>query len=628
VRLAIFALTKRGSELGRRLSRLLPQSRLFLPEKLSREGESSFQNLRQALAEAFGEYETLVLIMATGIAVRLLAPLLRGKREDPGVVVMDERGRFAISLLGGHSRGANELARKLAFLSGGESVITTASDVNEIPPIDLLGKEFGWEVENPENLAFVAAALVDGEEVGVLQEVGEGNWGREKLPPNAHFFSDLVSLERANPKAALIITDRTLSPEFQGLLRKSVIYRPKTLVVGLGFHRNISCEEIEKAVFEVLRRYGLSSKSIRKLATSELKKDERGLLEFSQKFDLPFEFFSAEELKGVEAPSHSRAREVLGVPGVAEPSALLGSGGGELLVPKVKFEDVTVAVARVRFDERGKLFIVGTGPGDPKYLTIRAREVLRESEVVIGYRTYLKQIAELISNKEVISSGMGEEIERARQAISFASSGKKVALVSGGDPGIYGMSAAVFEVLSEEEDLDFELEIVPGVPALCAASALLGSPLYDFACISLSDLLIPWEVISRRLEEAAAGDFVIVLYNPKSRGRKEGLERAQRIILRHRPPSTPVGIVRNALRKGQKVELTELGRLSELEADMSTIVIVGSSSTFNLRGRMVTPRGYMDGSRSPEARPGRCGERGRQDHLRRRARSRFEEEGN
>ncbi|RKY62572.1 MAG: cobalamin biosynthesis protein CbiG, partial [Candidatus Latescibacterota bacterium] len=136
MKLAIFALTKRGSELGRRLSRLLPQSRLFLPEKLSREGESSFQNLRQALAEAFGEYETLVLIMATGIAVRLLAPLLRGKGEDPGVVVMDERGRFAISLLGGHSRGANELARKLAFLSGGESVITTASDVNEIPPID------------------------------------------------------------------------------------------------------------------------------------------------------------------------------------------------------------------------------------------------------------------------------------------------------------------------------------------------------------------------------------------------------------------------------------------------------------------------------------------------------------
>ena len=588
MKLAIFALTRKGSELGRRLKDLLHDGELFLPRKFAREGERGFEKLRRALADAFGRYEALVLIMAAGAAVRLVAPHLKGKGEDPGVVVLDEKGRFAVSLLGGHSRGANELARRMAFLLGARPVITTSSDINEIPPIDLLGRKFGWELENPESSAPVISAILNGEGVGIYQDAGEESW-QEGLPPNVQIFRSLEELKEAKLKAAILITEKTA----EGLPQTTLIFRPKNLVVGIGLHRGIEASRVEEAVLRVLQRHGLSPRSIRNLATVRGREEEPGLLEFARKYNLPIDSFSLEELKSLNPPSRSAARRLLGVPGVCEPAALLSSRG-RLLVPKVKFKDITLAVARIEARPRGKLYLIGLGPGDSDHLTFRARKVLEISDVVIGYKKYLSQIAELIPQKEILPSGMGGELERAKLAFELASSGRKVALVSGGDPGIYGMAGAFFEFLEMKKKApNFGIEVVPGVPGLCAASSLLGSPLScDFACISLSDLLVPWEVIAERLRKAAEGDFVIVLYNPASKGRREQLLRASKIILQYRPPSTPVGFVRNAFREGQEVKLTDLAHLAELEADMSTIILVGNSSTFRLGGRMITPRGY------------------------------------
>ena len=188
---------------------------------------------------------------------------------------------------------------------------------------------------------------------------------------------------------------------------------------------------------------------------------------------------------------------------------------------------------------------------------------------------------------------MRQELDRAREAIALAASGKKVALVSGGDPGVYGMSAPVFELLATETDRSFDIEVVPGIPAFCAAGALLGAPLsQDLACISLSDLLTPWETIVERLRKAAEGDFVIAIYNPRSKGRQDQLAQAVELILEYRSLATPVGLVKDAFREGEKVEITDLGRLLDLDIDMSTIVIVGNSMTSTSGGRMVTPRGY------------------------------------
>jgi precorrin-3B C17-methyltransferase len=236
---------------------------------------------------------------------------------------------------------------------------------------------------------------------------------------------------------------------------------------------------------------------------------------------------------------------------------------------------------------------VGLGPGGLGDLTLRARSALEEADSVVGYTRYVELVGTLIEGKEVFSTGMTHEVERCEKAISLARGGKIVAVVSSGDSGIYGMAGLIFELLAGDDSI--EVEVIPGVPAFVAAASLLGAPLmHDFASISLSDLLTDWELIEARLEAAAKADFVMALYNPKSSKRVEGLGRALDLIGRHRPGSTPVGIVRNASRKGEEVIMTTLKETPSYaeKIDMLTILIIGNSSTFFSLGRMITPRGY------------------------------------
>jgi precorrin-3B C17-methyltransferase len=258
--------------------------------------------------------------------------------------------------------------------------------------------------------------------------------------------------------------------------------------------------------------------------------------------------------------------------------------------------------------QQGRLTIVGLGPGSRDLMAPRAGLAIQECDLVIGYRGYIEQIRDLIASKEVHESELTHEIERATLAVHLALAGRSVCIVSSGDAGIYGMAGLVLDILySHLAKQDFGeasaadrdnvseplVEIVPGISALNAASALLGAPLmHDFAAISLSDLLTPWEVIARRLGAAAAADFVVVLYNPSSKRRTWQLEEAQRLLLESRLETTPVGLVRNAYRSGQKVWLTTLGQLHNEAVDMFTTVIVGNSCTMVQLGRMVTPRGY------------------------------------
>jgi len=242
----------------------------------------------------------------------------------------------------------------------------------------------------------------------------------------------------------------------------------------------------------------------------------------------------------------------------------------------------------------GKLYVVGIGPGTRDEMTLRALRVLEACEVVIGYRLYLELLGDLIQGKEAISSGMRREVDRCRRAVEEAAKGRRVALVSSGDAGVYGMAGLVFQVV-EAQQPDLEVEIVPGVTAASTAAAGLGAPLmHDFAVISLSDLLTPWAQVEERLHRAGAGDFVVVLYNPRSRGRTAQIRRAREILLSYRPGSTPVGIVRNGGRPGEAVSLSNLEDLRgrEEEIDMTTTLIVGNSQSYVFQGRMVTPRGY------------------------------------
>ena len=249
-------------------------------------------------------------------------------------------------------------------------------------------------------------------------------------------------------------------------------------------------------------------------------------------------------------------------------------------------------------NKTGKIMLIGLGPGSQDYLTARARSAIAEADTVIGYATYIRLIKDLLDGKEIVKKAMTQELDRAIEALERAKLGKKVALVSSGDAGVYGMAGPTFEVLFQAgwtPDSGIEVEIVPGASALNTCAALVGAPLtHDFCAISLSDLLTPWPTIARRLDAVAYADFVVALYNPKSGRRTRQIEEAQRIFLRHRNPQTPVAIVKSAYRPKQHIEFTTLENMGEADIGMLTTVLIGNSHTFVKHGLMVTPRGYAN----------------------------------
>jgi len=252
----------------------------------------------------------------------------------------------------------------------------------------------------------------------------------------------------------------------------------------------------------------------------------------------------------------------------------------------------------VSVNAKGKLFVVGIGPGNHEHMTFRAKEAIIESEVIIGYDTYVSLIEDLIEGKEVYRYPMTQEVDRANQAIEFAETGKIVSLVSSGDPGIYGMVGLIYEILADKNwnpEKDIYVECIPGVSSLNSCSALIGSPLMtDFAVVSMSDLLVPWDIIVKRVEAAALGDYVTVIYNPASKKRIHQLKDTRDIFLKYRSPDTPVAIIKGAYRESQKYVVTTLKDMLDYGdmMGMITTVIVGNSSTYRYNNLMINPRGY------------------------------------
>jgi len=354
---AIITLTRYGSALGERLHHLLPCSTLYIPAHYagSRPPEEAEAgdivpyavSVRQVLQSAFQKHSALVCIMSIGIVVRELAPLLKSKHEDAGVVVVDERGRYAVSVLAGHKGGANRLAHQVAGLLGGLAVVTTASDAHGFPALDLLGEEHGWTLERGEWMTAVCAALVNGDHVGVVQECGDDRWLRFTLPSNLVRYTSLTEMQRAAPEAAVVITHRRVAEALVRSIPKTIIYHPRVLVVGVGCNRHTPSEEILQAIDLTFQEAGLAPSSIAWIATIEDKADETGLLAACAARNWPLKTYTRREIAALlDLPNPSSwAQRALGVSGVAEPAALLGAAAQSLLVPKRKFANVTVAVA-------------------------------------------------------------------------------------------------------------------------------------------------------------------------------------------------------------------------------------------------------------------------------------------
>lgn len=373
-----------------------------------------------AVRRAFAECEQLVCFLATGAVVRLVAPLLSDKTSDPGVVCVDEAGRFAVPVVGGHAGGANELALSVGELLGAQPVVTTATDAVGIPGLDTLGLPVEGDV------AGVTRALLDGEPVALAAEVA---W---PLPP-------VPFAERGSYTVRL--TDRAVEPG-----SGEVLLRPPSLVVGVGASRGAPVDEVVDLVEGVLREAGLSVRSLAELATVDAKADEPGIVGAARRLGVPVVTYSAEELAGVEVPNPSDAPlAAVGTPSVAEAAALIG--GGELLVPKRKSEradgrPAMATCAVVRRPGRGRLAVVGLGPGARDLLTPRAKAELRRASVLVGLDQYVDQIRDLLRpGTRILESGLGAEEERARTAVEEARRGQRVALIGSGDAGVYAMAS-------------------------------------------------------------------------------------------------------------------------------------------------------------------------------------------
>ena len=527
-----------------------------------------------ALPQAFKECDAVVCFLAVGATVRLLAPLLNSKHDDPGVVCVDEALRFAVPVLGAHQGGGNALACRVAETLGAEPVVTTASDAAGSVGLGEFGADLGFRIAPGSDPAAVGAAILSG---GRVTFTADQEWPLPALPSN------VVRTDRPEPGVpAVVVTDLTIDSA-----ERVVVYRPASLLVGVGASRGAPAEEIGQLIDGTLAELGLSPESVRHIATADVKADEPGLLAAAAGRGWPVVTFPA-RLAAVPVPNPSEVvRRAVGTPSVAE-AAVLVEPGATLLAVKRASAHATVAVARVR--PRGRLAVVGIGPGARDLMTPRAVAELRRAAVVAGLDAYLEQVADLLRpGTRVLVSGLGAEQERAAEAVAQARAGRAVALIGSGDAGVYAMGSPALEIADDAIDVT----VVPGVTAALAVAAVLGAPLgRDHVMISLSDLHTAWPVIERRITAAAEGDLVTCFYNPASARRTWQLRRALELLAQHRPPATPVGVVRDASRPGQAASLGTLRDFDPGQVDMHTLVVVGSSRTRVQAGRMVTPRDY------------------------------------
>jgi cobalt-precorrin 5A hydrolase/precorrin-3B C17-methyltransferase len=549
------------------------------------------------LAEEWPRSSAFVAVGACGALTRLIAPLLRDKDQDPAVVVLDAAGQYAIPLLGGHGAGGEALARSVAASLGGQAVITGSSQHRGRLALDAFGRTWGWRRGAGDWDALMKAAQ-RGEPLQWQHQQGQALW--QELDGLRAIQVSTRSEDSADPRPAQrLVVDHHCGDGCR--------WHPPTLWLGIGCERHTSLTLLERAVDQALASEGLAAEAVAGLASASRKADEPALLELAQQRGWPLRCFSSEELAGVSVPNPSAVvLAELGTASVAEAAALRASGPGSRLLLEKRIERAstgeqgaaTVAIATAASQwapQRGQLHLVGSGPGSLDLLTADGRRALSESCVWVGYGLYLDLLEPLRRPDQLRRDGqLTQEWQRCQEALELACQGLTVALISSGESGIYGMAGLALEqwqALAEGERPGFTVH--PGISALQLAAARAGAPLmHDFCTISLSDRLTPWAVIEQRLRAAAAADFVVALYNPRSRGRDWQLGMARELLLAGRPAQTPVVLARQLGRAEEAVSLHTLGDLPIDQVDMLTLVLIGNSSSRIQAGRMVTPRGY------------------------------------
>jgi len=590
----VLALSASGEPVAHRIAKALGAPVHGREGRVAR-ADAYFGNALDHVRDLFLAGTPVIGVCASGILIRGVAPHLVDKRSEPPVLSVSDDGAVVVPLLGGH-RGANRLAREVAAALGAVAAVTTAGDVALGVALD--EPPAGWRLADPERAKDAMARLLSGAGARTLGEAaGEAEW--------------LAGLPVGDAADAVVLHLTEGPAPAEGLT-----FHPQRYALGVGCARNCPPEELSALVHGALEAQGIAPGAIRALCTIDLKADEPAVLALARELDVPLRLWSAEELE-TETPRLANPSEVVfaevGCHGVSEGAALAGAGAEAVLtIEKRKTANATMALARapepiveLRGRARGRLSVVGIGPGQAAWRTPECSRLVAEAEELIGYGLYIDLLGPLAAGKPRADFPLGGEEDRCRHALERAGEGRNVALVCSGDAGIYAMGALVFELLDRPRDRGgvsdaarrAEVVCAPGVSALQAAAARAGAPLgHDFCAISLSDLLTPRADILKRIRAAAEGDFVIAFYNPVSRRRRTLLAEARDILLQHRPADTPVLLGTDLGRPDESLRYRRLDALAVDEVDMLTVVLVGSSASrlaqLGEGPRMYTPRGY------------------------------------
>ena len=348
-KISVLAITKNGIKIGLNLKKKFPSWQIYAPSKFS-DNNTDLQWYSEPtttkIIELFKTNDAMVCIFSLGAVIRLISPFIKDKKTDPAVLVIDDKAKFVISTLSGHLGGANQLTEEIAEKLGAIPVVTTAADVNKTIAVDLLGREFGWKIDDDSSVTKVSAFMVNEEKIGVYQDAGNKNWWNKKLPPNVSIHSSMDELRQSDAKGYLIISDKKIKD--QDILKNGVIYRPPTLVVGVGLHWDTTKDTIKEGLDFCLEKYKLDSKSIAKFVSLRKKQDVQGLVDLSKEMNLHIEFFEKDDLSTIEIPNPSKTVQAFeGTPSVSEAAAIKGSNGS-LVVEKQKFPpNLTIAIARI-----------------------------------------------------------------------------------------------------------------------------------------------------------------------------------------------------------------------------------------------------------------------------------------
>lgn len=599
---ALYAFTARGLARAREVAAGLdlPAS-IFSTRPLSAEEAAAGivhlpgDGFDAALRANWRRFAAHVFISATGIAVRKIAPLLEDKSTDPAVLACPESGSHIISLTSGHLGGANRLARRIARLTGGQAVVSTATDVNGLPAFDEVAARLHARVLTINAIRPLNAALLAGESITFCgpHDIYEAHFAATGQVVFAARAEDIRT-----PRAVLWDAEGTAPAGVEHLDITS-----RALVLGLGCRRGIAPETLRREAEACLARLGIAPRQIARLASCDIKADEEAILALAREWGIPLDLHPADKLDEVPVPTPSaRVRDRVGTASVSEAACLLSAGkGGHLLQPKIVGEGITLALAclpHLAGPSRagGRVLVVGLGSGDEAQITPQVSAAIADSDVLAGYGPYLDFIRQRIGNRDVIQNGMMGEVERCRRTLESAAAGHTVCMVCSGDPGILAMAGLLFELRSREEAFHgIPITVLPGITAANIAAASLGAPLQNgFSLVSLSDLLVPADEVRRNLRAVAASALPVTLYNPAGRKRRHLLEEALRIFREERGEELLCAWVKNA---GRPREERWVGRLADFPADdvdMSTLVLMGSARTRYEDGVLYEARGYVE----------------------------------